>query len=108
MIKENYANNLSMEERHAIWNKLNQPGEIDYVFNYTEKFANSLHDPSKTKSVHREDRLELEKWYAKMELALKKMKDNSRYSPEIKAQYLERYKKCIELSGHISQRSIAD
>lgn len=108
MFKENYSKNLTDDERNVIWRKLNQQGEIEHVFNYTEKLANSLSDPSKTRSVNREDRLELEEWYAKMELALKKMKDSNNYSPEVKVQYLERYNKCVELSGHINQRSISD
>ncbi|WDQ34963.1 hypothetical protein PTQ21_12260 [Paenibacillus marchantiae] len=108
MIKENYAKNLNDDERNVIWRQLNQQGEIEYVFNYTEKLADSLSDPSKTRSVNREDRLNLEEWYAKMELALKKMKDNNNYSLEVKAQYLDRYNKCIELAGHINQRSISD
>ncbi|GMX64435.1 hypothetical protein Elgi_37040 [Paenibacillus elgii] len=108
MIKYNYANNLSDGERHDIWNKLNYEGEIEYVFSYTERFANLLSDPAKTREVNREDRLELEKWYAKCEIALSKMEDNVRYSKEIRDQYLERYNKCIEFSGHINQRSIAD
>lgn len=108
MYKYNYANNLSIEERDNIWISLNREGEIEYVFSYTEKLANSMSDPSKFRSVNREDRLELERWFAKMEMALSKMFDNSRYSSDVVSQYQERYNKCVELSGHINQRSVAD
>ncbi|MFC5401495.1 hypothetical protein [Cohnella soli] len=108
MIKYNYANKLSNDEINVIWRKLNNDGEIEHVFSYTEKFAELLSDPAKAREVNREDRLEIEEWYAKCEIALRKMVNNVRYSNEQRDKFLERYTKCIKLSGHINQRSVAD